>query len=395
MDQTTRAVLFLTDEFRRCEKDKPLMLESILFCPLLTWASEKMKADGVRRFFIVCAPAFAAEARACFDAGDSVTVSDVPEALAAFLSEDGPVAVFPSAVLPLESGVRVDANPSFFLAEASALRFAGTPWTAGSVADASPLSGYTDLETLRQDFSEAAGRVPDTGELLDAVTPLCLRWSVERVQRGGVRVLDPANTYIGPRVEIGRGTLVLPGTILRGRVRIGTDCEIGPNSVIRECAIGDGTTVNVSQLNESTVGSRTNVGPFAYVRPGSTIGNDIKVGDFVEVKNSVIGDGTKISHLTYVGDSDVGRRVNFGCGTVTTNYDGFHKYRTTVGNDVFIGCNTNLVAPVQVGDGAYIAAGATITEDVPADALAIARSRQSVKEGWAARRREAHGKQSK
>ena len=137
------------------------------------------------------------------------------------------------------------------------------------------------------------------------------------------------------------------------------------------------------------------MGPFAYVRPNSTIGDHVKVGDFVEIKNSVIGNGTKISHLTYVGDSDCGERVNFGCGTVTTNYDGFRKYRCTIGDDSFIGCNTNLVAPVKVGEGSYIAAGSTITDDVPADALALARMKQTVKEGWAARRRALLGKKEK
>ena len=136
------------------------------------------------------------------------------------------------------------------------------------------------------------------------------------------------------------------------------------------------------------MGKNTNVGPFAYVRPGCTIGDDIKVGDFVEVKNSTIGNGTKISHLTYVGDTDLGERINLGCGTVTVNYDGKKKYRCTVGDDSFIGCNTNMVAPVTIGRGSYIAAGSTITEDVPEDALAIARSRQTVLEGWAAKRRQ-------
>ena len=203
------------------------------------------------------------------------------------------------------------------------------------------------------------------------------------------------HTYIDPRVKIGSGTVILPGTILRGRTVIGKNCTIGPNAIIRDCTVGDETEVNASQLNESTVGAHTTVGPFAYVRPNSKIGDHVKVGDFVEIKNSVIGNGTKISHLTYVGDSDCGERVNFGCGTVTTNYDGFKKYRCTIGDDSFIGCNTNLVAPVKVGEGSYIAAGSTITDDVPADALALARTKQTVKEGWAARRRALLGKKEK
>ena len=187
-------------------------------------------------------------------------------------------------------------------------------------------------------------------------------------------------------------TVILPGTILRGRTVIGKNCTIGPNAMIRDCTVGDETEVNASQLNESTVGAHTTVGPFAYVRPNSKIGDHVKVGDFVEIKNSVIGNGTKISHLTYVGDSDCGERINFGCGTVTTNYDGFKKFRCTIGDDAFIGCNTNLIAPVTVGSGSYIAAGSTITDEVPADSLAIARERQVNKPGWAEQWRAAHEK---
>ena len=208
-----------------------------------------------------------------------------------------------------------------------------------------------------------------------------------RLMMAGVRFLAPDQCYIGPRVQVGAGTVVLPGTILRGETVIGRNCEIGPNTMIRDCTVGDNVTVNASQLNESTVDDGVKIGPFAYIRPNCHVGENVKVGDFVELKNSTIGAGTKISHLTYVGDSDVGERVNFGCGTVTVNYDGFTKFRTTIGDDAFIGCNTNLVAPVKVGDGAYTAAGSTITDDVPGDSLAIARTRQTVKKQWAAKRR--------
>ena len=180
---------------------------------------------------------------------------------------------------------------------------------------------------------------------------------------------------------------LLPGTILRGHTAIGSGCEIGPNAMVRDCIVGKDTTINASQVNESTIGSYTTVGPFTYVRPNCRIGDHCRVGDFVEVKNSVIGDGTKISHLTYVGDSDVGQRVNFGCGTVTTNYDGHKKHRCTIGDDVFLGCNTNLIAPVTVADRAYTAAGSTVTDDVPEGALAIARQRQTNIRGWADRLR--------
>lgn len=210
---------------------------------------------------------------------------------------------------------------------------------------------------------------------------------VVRLMEAGVEVLDPTTVYVDDEVQVGEGTVILPCTVLRGKTVIGKNCEIGPNAVIRDCTVGDGVTVNASQLNESTVEAGAKVGPFAYIRPGCHVGREVKVGDFVELKNSTIGDGTKISHLTYVGDSDVGAGVNFGCGTVTVNYDGITKYRTTIGDHAFIGCNTNLVAPVKIGEGAYTAAGSTITEEVPPESLAIARSQQVVKKQWVAKRR--------
>ena len=206
-----------------------------------------------------------------------------------------------------------------------------------------------------------------------------------RLSKQGVEIWDYASTYIDPTAAVGPGTAILPGTILRGNTSIGKNCTIGPNAYLENAKIGDNTVVNASQIYNSTVGFDTHVGPFAYIRPGSSVGNHVKVGDFVEIKNSVVDDGTKISHLTYVGDSDVGKNVNFGCGTVTVNYDRAKKYRTTIGDNAFIGCNTNLVAPVTVGEGAYTAAGSTITDDIPAMALAIARARQTNKKDWAAR----------
>ena len=179
----------------------------------------------------------------------------------------------------------------------------------------------------------------------------------------------------------------MPGTILKGNTKIASGAVIGPNSLLENAVVGEGSTVNASQVYDSTIGRNTNVGPFAYIRPHCVVGDDIKVGDFVELKNSTIGDGTKISHLTYVGDTDLGKRINLGCGTVTVNYDGKNKYRCTVGDDSFIGCNTNMIAPVTIGKGSYVAAGSTITDDVPEESLAIARARQTNKPGWAADRR--------
>lgn len=187
-------------------------------------------------------------------------------------------------------------------------------------------------------------------------------------------------------VIIGSGTLILPGTIIKGKTIISDNCVIGPNCLIDDCIIGYNTKLNYVQAFESTIGDNVKIGPFVHVRPNSTIKSGVKIGDFVEVKNSVVGEDTAIAHLTYVGDSDVGRHVNFGCGCVTVNYDGCKKSRTTIGDNAFIGCNTNLIAPVTVGNGAYTAAGTTVTKDVPDNALALDRGEFRIKEGYALRK---------
>ena len=204
----------------------------------------------------------------------------------------------------------------------------------------------------------------------------------ERHMNDGVMIMSPETTYITPHTIIGRNTLIYPGTYLEGRTVIGEDCVIGPNSRLVSASVGDGAEIAYSTVLQSEVGRGAHVGPYAYVRPGSRIGEEVKIGDFVEIKNSHIGKGTKVSHLTYIGDADVGERVNFGCGTVVVNYDGVKKHRTVIEDDAFIGCNTNLVSPVRVGEEAFTAAGSTITEDVPAKNLAIARAKQVNKEGW-------------
>lgn len=373
MDQPKRAVLIMEEDALIPEDAKPLMLEAVLFCPVLTWMGNRLRADGVQRLFVVCGPRFAAEARSCFPAEADVIVSEQQGDLNAFLNTPDTVAVLLRPALPME-----EAGPGFaYAAGGYELQEAWKSGLTNRVEAAELLSGWVPLFSL------------ETVAELELVMRDRI---VKRHIQNGVRVLDPAAVYIDPRVAIGRGTVVLPGSILRGETAIGRGCVIGPNAMVRSCTVGDETEINASQVNESVIGSRTHVGPFAYIRPGCSIGDDIKVGDFVEVKNSTIGDGTKISHLTYVGDSDVGKKVNFGCGTVTTNYDGFKKYRCTIGDGAFLGCNTNLVAPVTVGEGSYTAAGSTITKEVPPDALAVARERQKNIEGWAASRRRLHGK---
>ena len=194
---------------------------------------------------------------------------------------------------------------------------------------------------------------------------------LESLIAAGVQIPCFDGVMIDETVKIGTGTQILPGTILRGETTLGENCVIGPNSFIENSTVGDNAKLNSTQCYNSVVKGGVNIGPFVHIRPNSVVGENVHLGNFVEVKNSNIDTGTKVSHLTYVGDSDVGKRVNFGCGTVTVNYTGKAKFRTTIKDDAFIGCNTNLVAPVTVGEGAYTAAGSTITEDVPDVSLGI------------------------
>ncbi|MDR2903265.1 MAG: hypothetical protein LBU77_01980 [Clostridiales bacterium] len=198
----------------------------------------------------------------------------------------------------------------------------------------------------------------------------------------GVFIMDPENTYISEAAKIGKGTVIYPNNHIEGETRIGENCEIGPNNRITNMILGDAVNIQYSVAVDSEIGRATSVGPYAYIRPGSKIGAGSRIGDFVEIKNAAVGDGTKIPHLTYIGDSDVGGGVNIGCGSVTVNYDGKRKFRTTIEDGAFIGCNTNLVAPVTVKKGGYTAAGSTVTADVPENALAVGRARQKNIENW-------------
>lgn len=390
----TGAVIFLP----RDEGSFSRMLEDLLFDPAALWLSQALESAGVERFFVVCHGEDRGKAQPCFPDGTKFVTNDSGDAveqLTGFLQElEGRAIVITRPVLLSWEGART-------LLEGGDAGLAGCQecgiFRADGAALAQALSEGAGLEdALRDKSDKIAGRsnwYPSYSALRGGAQgrmeaeQLVRQFGAERLMDQGVRLMDASSCYVGPQVQVGAGTVLLPGTILRGETFIGKDCEIGPYAMVRDCVIGDKVTVNQSQLNESTVEAEAKIGPFAYIRPDCHVGAGVKVGDFVELKNSIIGAGTKISHLTYVGDSDVGQKVNFGCGTVTVNYDGSTKFRTTIGDNAFIGCNTNLVAPVKVGDGAYTAAGSTITNDVPPDSLAIARSMQMVKKQWAAKRR--------
>ncbi|MDC3426018.1 bifunctional UDP-N-acetylglucosamine diphosphorylase/glucosamine-1-phosphate N-acetyltransferase GlmU [Aquibacillus sp. 3ASR75-11] len=231
------------------------------------------------------------------------------------------------------------------------------------------------------DFEETLG-VNDRIALSQAEQSMKKRINNQHM-RNGVSLIDPVHTYISPSVGIDQDVTIHPGSILSGNTQIKSGAIIGPNSEITDCIIGSDSIIKQSVITNSVIGQRVQVGPYAHIRPQTKIGNDAKIGNFVEIKKTAIGDKSKVSHLSYIGDAEVGSNVNVGCGTITVNYDGANKYVTTIEDDVFIGCNANLVAPVTIGEGSFVAAGSTITKDVPREALSIARARQTNKEEYA------------
>lgn len=215
--------------------------------------------------------------------------------------------------------------------------------------------------------------------------------ALERLMREGATVVDPSSTYVDVGVTAGRDTVILPGCILEGETRIGGEATIGPYTHLVDAEVEDGARVTRSVVLEASVGPGADVGPFSYLRPGTRLERGAKAGAFVEIKKSTVGEGSKVPHLTYMGDTTVGRDANVGAGTVTVNYDGYDKHETRIGDGAFIGSGSMLMAPVSIGDGAYVAGGSAITDDVPDDALGIGRARQVNKDGWAREHRERHG----
>lgn len=236
------------------------------------------------------------------------------------------------------------------------------------------------------DVSEALG-VNDRKALSQAEMLMRKRIN-EKHMTNGVTLIDPHSTYIESDVEIGKDTVIEPNVYLKGSAVIGEDCVIGMNSVIIDSRIGNQSIIQSSTIDQSTLETGVTVGPNAHIRPNSTLKDQVHIGNFVEVKNSILGKGTKSGHLTYIGDADVGEHVNFGCGTIVVNYDGHKKHRSTIGDRAFIGCNVNLISPVVLDHDTFIAAGSTITKDVPEDTLALERAEEIHIPGYVSRQRE-------
>lgn len=238
---------------------------------------------------------------------------------------------------------------------------------------------------LADDAVETEG-VNDRVQLAEMARVLNARL-VRRAQLAGVTVHDPATTWIHADVVIGQDTEILPGTQLTAGTTIGTGCSVGPDTTLSACTVGDGASVVRSHADGATIGPRATVGPFTYLRPGAVLAASAKAGAFVEIKKSVVGPGSKVPHLSYIGDTTIGAGVNIGAGTITANYDGDHKYPTVIGDQVFVGSDSTLVAPVTLRDGAYVAAGSTVTDDLGPGDLGVARGRQHVAPGWVLRKR--------
>jgi bifunctional UDP-N-acetylglucosamine pyrophosphorylase/glucosamine-1-phosphate N-acetyltransferase len=249
------------------------------------------------------------------------------------------------------------------------------------------------VETMVAQNSEETLGVNTRVELAE-VGGILRRRILNNLMLSGVSIVDPDTTYVDSDVQVGQDTILEPGTHLQGNSVIGANCVIGPSTRIIDAVIGDYAKIFYSQVVESEVGDHVRIGPYANIRPHCNIASHVKIGDFVELKNTILHENVSASHLSYIGDSEVGECTNIGAGTVTCNYDGFHKHRTHIGSNAFIGTHTTLIAPVNIGDGAFIAAGSPIHVDVPDDALAIARSRPTIKKEWAKNWREKHSKES-
>lgn len=384
-------IICLPDDREATGLKLPLMLRNLTGSPLLSWMVRLMRDSGYEQFLLCCDEEFKTSALACF-----------PEDMVSYAGSEAKAPALKEFLKDADDALLVVTAPALLGGQALGTQMAEAeesvaPGCGSYIVSAESIASVMDAanfdlarfaSVLGQELTEAEGAmaITDPGAMAD-FQQIFKRLRNYYLYADGVEIWDFDNCYVSPFSEVAAGAVLMPGTILKGNTRIASGAVIGPNSMLENAVVGAGSTVNASQIYDSTIGENTNVGPFAYVRPGCTVGDNIKVGDFVELKNSTIGNGTKISHLTYVGDSDLGERINLGCGTVTVNYDGKNKYRCTVEDDCFIGCNTNMVAPVTIGKGSYIAAGSTITDNVPEGSLAIAREKQTNKPGWADQRR--------
>jgi bifunctional UDP-N-acetylglucosamine pyrophosphorylase/glucosamine-1-phosphate N-acetyltransferase len=294
---------------------------------------------------------------------------------------------------PLEREID-EINTGVYLFDIAALRTALAGLKSGNsqgelyltdVIELLKAAGKTVVAIASNDYTETLG-INDRSQLAECTAIMRDRIN-DAHMKNGVTIIDPTTTWIDVDVEIERDVTIYPGTSISGVSKIESGALIGPRTTLETVIVGAGARIVESRVSQSTIESGANVGPFSFIRPGTTLATDSKVGAYVEVKNSVVGAGSKVPHLSYVGDATIGSGTNIGAATIFVNYDGVEKHQTTIGNDVRIGSDTMLVAPLTVGDGAYTAAGSVITEDVPAGSIGVARAKQRNVLGWVLRKR--------
>ena len=382
------AVIFVPDDTGKTGYERPMFLQRIMGVPMLSWLVQSLLASGVSRYFLVCLDAHRAEAKNCFPAEAELTVAS--DAEAADLMH-----VFLSTAEEFEQEVMVVTGPcirinaeSVLEGEEEAPRRACACRVGREVfmeaLDGENFSFSHFLVECGAAYTDHDGMftVSDREELADW-QPILKRAYLYELAHQGVEIWDYDNCYVEPGVRIGGGTVLLPGTIIRGASAVGHDCVIGPNTYLENAIIGNATRVNASQVLDSTIGSDAKIGPFSYIRADSVLENRAQAGGFTELRGSHLGEGSRVAQLAYLGDTDAGRGVQFGAASVTANFDRRATHRTRIEDDAFVGSGASLVAPVEIGRGAYIAAGTTVTEDVPSQALAIGRARQTNKKDWA------------
>ncbi|MDR0841037.1 MAG: hypothetical protein LBN26_06605 [Christensenellaceae bacterium] len=390
MTKAITAILLFTGQEGQMRSKKPLELHEVCGLSLCDWALRAVEGTIAVDPICLTKPSDGGEAQALLDA-----VSQLPASAGYVLILQGNLPLISSDTLKRLAGAAEGHDAArltgaggqlcgCYCCSIQALRaLRGAP--AG--ADAAWCIQALGEDVVRVQAPELECLAVLDRASLAACTRVCQRGINAGHMAEGVTLIDPEHTYIGADVRIGMDTVLYPGVILQGSTSIGENCTLYEGCRLEDVTVGEGCTLQAVVAQQAQIDADTSIGPFVRLRPNAHIGKGCKIGNFVEVKNSTLGAGGKVAHLTYVGDADIGERINIGCGSVFVNYDGQQKHRTTVGDDVFLGCQTALVAPVQVGDGAYTAAGSTITEDVPDGALGIARARQVNKAGWVAKKR--------
>ncbi len=371
------AIIFADKNNGSFKSKKPKVLREILFKPMLDWVVSAAENAGIDKICVVAGENLPA-IESHFDGSEINVFASLRQAteyinkdIIVILHGDKPF-VDAETINGTIAMHKADGNDKTVIAEESV----GFCINSASIEKSDLKTGV--FASSNKNISLTA----DTGAELNRLNETMRHPVLTNLMNNGVDIPCTDGIIIGPDCNIGCDTTILPNTVIRGNVTIGEDCVIGPNSFVENAEIGNGVKFNNGQIRNAKIMNNADIGPFVQVRPDAVIGNNVHLGNFVEVKNSTIGEGTSVSHLTYVGDSDVGSGVNFGCGVVTVNFNGKTKNRTVIKDRAFIGCNTNLVAPVTVGENAYTAAGSTITQDVPDNSLAIAREKQTNKEGW-------------